>query len=99
MPKIQTYEEALLINEMFQIGEEFMGLKRGTIKATLLIETFPAIFQTEEIIFALRDYICGLNCGRWDYLFSLIKSICTELSQTVPIINGATIYRLMWNRL
>ena len=74
IPKIQTYEEALLINEMFKIGEDFMGINRGTIRTTLLIETYPAIFQTEEIIYALRDYICGLNCGRWDYLFSMIKS-------------------------
>jgi len=74
VPKIQTYEEALLINEMFKIGEDFMDIKRGTIRATLLIETYPAIFQTEEIIYALKDYICGLNCGRWDYLFSMIKS-------------------------
>jgi malate synthase len=56
------------------MGEDFMGIPRGTIRTTLLVETYPAIFQTEEIIFALRDYICGLNCGRWDYLFSMIKS-------------------------
>lgn len=74
VPKIQTYEEAQFINSMFSMGEEIVGIPKGTIRATLLVETYPAIFQTEEIIYALKDYICGLNCGRWDYLFSLIKS-------------------------
>lgn len=74
VPKIQTFEEACFVNKMFTIGEEMMGLPRSTIRATLLVETYPAIFQTEEIIYALKDFICGLNCGRWDYLFSLIKS-------------------------
>ena len=81
IPKIQTYEEASFVNEMFRIGEEILGISRGTIRATLLVETYPAIFQTEEIIYALKDYICGLNCGRWDYLFSLIKS---NMSTNIP---------------
>lgn len=74
MPKLQTYEEALLVKDMFEIGEEYMGLKKGTIRVTCLVETYPAIFETDEILYALKDYACGLNCGRWDYLFSLIKS-------------------------
>jgi malate synthase len=88
VPKIQTYEEAKLINSMFQIGEDYMDIPRGTIRATLLIETFPAIFQTDEIIFALKDYICGLNCGRWDYLFSLIKS---NMGMNIPDRNLLTL--------
>ena len=73
VPKIQSYEEALYIRDVFAFGEEYLGIPTKSIQTTLLIETFPAIFQTDEIIYALRDYICGLNCGRWDYLFSLIK--------------------------
>lgn len=74
VPKIQSYEEAQYIRDIFSFGEEYFNIPFRSIQTTLLIETFPAIFQTDEIIYALRDYICGLNCGRWDYLFSLIKS-------------------------
>lgn len=74
IPKIESYEEAQYIHDVFAFGEEYFNIPMKTIQATLLIETYPAIYQTEEIIYALRDYICGLNCGRWDYLFSLIKN-------------------------
>jgi malate synthase A len=73
IPKIETYEEAKYINGLFNDLQQMTGLPIGTIRATFLIETFPAIFQTEEIIHALRDHISGLNCGRWDYIFSFIK--------------------------
>ncbi len=55
--------------------EDRFDLPRGTIKATLLIETLPAVFQMDEILHALRDHIVGLNCGRWDYIFSYIKTL------------------------
>ena len=60
---------------MFDDCEKELSLPKGSVKVTCLIETYPAIFQTEEIIFALRDNIVALNCGRWNYLFSMIKSL------------------------
>jgi len=74
VPKIETYEEAKYINTLFNDLQEMTNLPTGSIKATLLIETFPAIYQTDEIIYALKDHIVGLNCGRWDYIFSFIKN-------------------------
>lgn len=75
IPKLETYEEAQLVNRMLEECERQIGLPQGSVKVTVLIETFPAIFQTEEIIFALKDRIVGLNCGRWDYLFSMMKCL------------------------
>lgn len=72
-PKLENYEDALFINNIFSTSEELLGLKRGNIKTTVLVETYPAIFQTDEIVYGLKDYISGLNCGRWDYLFSIMK--------------------------
>ena len=66
---------------MFSYAEDRFNLPRGTIKATLLIETLPAVFQMHEILHALRDHIVGLNCGRWDYIFSYIKTL-----KTTPIV-------------
>jgi len=75
VPKLETYEEALFVNDMLTEAESYLHLQEGCIKVTALIETFPAIFQTEEIIYALRNRLVGLNCGRWDYLFSMMKSL------------------------
>ncbi len=75
IPKLETYEEAKFINTLLNECEDHLGLPENSVKVTVLIETFPAIFQTDEIIYALKDRIVGLNCGRWDYLFSMIKSI------------------------
>lgn len=75
VPKLETYEEALFVNDLLSEAEEYLGLPEGCIKVTVLIETFPAIFQTDEIVYALRSRIVGLNCGRWDYLFSMIKTL------------------------
>jgi malate synthase len=72
-PKVENFEDALFLTVLFDSAEKLLGIHKGSIKTTLLIETFPAIFQTEEIIYALKDYIVGLNCGRWDYLFSMLK--------------------------
>ena len=84
IPKIETYEEAQYINTLFNDLQEMMDLPIGTIRATLLIETFPAIFQTDEIIYALKDHISGLNCGRWDYIFSYIKSNIDNSDAVLP---------------
>ncbi|HEU5047783.1 MAG TPA: malate synthase A [Rickettsiales bacterium] len=73
LPKTEHYKEAELWRDIFQFAEETLELKRGTIKATLLIETINATFQMDEIIHALKDYCVALNCGRWDYIFSFIK--------------------------
>ncbi|MBY0355757.1 MAG: malate synthase A [Rickettsiales bacterium] len=73
LPKIESMEEAQLWADVFAYAEERLGLTHGTIKATVLIETILAAFEMDEILYALRDYCCGLNCGRWDYIFSFIK--------------------------
>lgn len=73
LPKLEHYAEAGLWNEVFSFTEDRFGLPRGTIRATVLIETVPAAFQMDEILWELREHSLGLNCGRWDYLFSFIK--------------------------
>lgn len=81
LPKLESYKEAELWKDVFEFSEQFMGYKVGTIRATVLIETFPAAFQMENILFALRNYISGLNAGRWDYLFSMIKKLGFDQSK------------------
>jgi malate synthase len=73
LPKLEHYKEAELWRDIFNHAEETLNLQRGTIKATVLIETINAAFQMEEILYTLRDYCVALNCGRWDYIFSFIK--------------------------
>lgn len=73
VPKLENYEEAVFVNTVLNECEAYLGLPPNTVKTTVLIETFPAVFQTDEIIYALKDRIVGLNCGRWDYLFSMMK--------------------------
>jgi malate synthase len=73
LPKMEHYLEARLWNDVFRYSEEILGLPEGTIRATALIETLPAAFQMDEILFELREHSVGLNCGRWDYLFSFLK--------------------------
>jgi len=73
LPKMEQYEEALLWDEAFRLAQDAAGLPHGTIKATALIETLPAAFEMDEILYALRDHSAGLNAGRWDYIFSAIK--------------------------
>ena len=73
LPKLESYEEAALWAEIFDFSEKELGLQKGTIKVTVLIETIVAAFEMEEILYALKDYCVGLNCGRWDYIFSFIK--------------------------
>jgi malate synthase len=73
LPKIEHFDEAMLWDDIFCETEDYFKLERGTIKATVLIETLPAAFQMNEIIYALKTHSAGLNCGRWDYIFSFIK--------------------------
>src|SRR5690349_23616173 len=73
LPKMESHKEAALWNDVFTYAQEALGIPVGTIRATVLIETIPAAFEMEEILHALRPHIAGLNAGRWDYLFSIIK--------------------------
>ena len=75
LPKLETHREARLWNDVFVFAQEQLGLPLRTIKATVLIETLPAAFEMDEILFELRDHIAGLNAGRWDYIFSFIKRL------------------------
>ncbi len=75
LPKLESRLEARLWNEVFVRAQEALGLPVGTIKATVLIETIPAAFEMDEILYELRDHMAGLNCGRWDYIFSFIKRL------------------------
>lgn len=84
LPKTQAWQEAAWWSEVFSYAEDRFSLPRGTIKATLLIETLPAVFQMDEILHALQDHIVGLNCGRWDYIFSYIKTLKNHPDRVLP---------------
>ena len=73
LPKMESHLEARLWNDVFNLAQDMIGLPRGTIRGTVLIETILAAFEMEEIIYELREHSSGLNCGRWDYIFSFIK--------------------------
>ncbi|HYU96413.1 MAG TPA: malate synthase A, partial [Sphingomicrobium sp.] len=84
LPKLESRHEAALWNDVFAFAEAKLRLERGTIKATVLIETLPAAFEMDEILYALRDNIVGLNCGRWDYIFSYIKRLGRTSERLTP---------------
>ena len=84
LPKMQSHLEARLWNEIFLHAQSALGIPRGTIKVTVLIETLPAAFEMDEILFELKDHIAGLNCGRWDYIFSSIKTLKADPSFVLP---------------
>jgi malate synthase len=84
LPKLEHYEEAKLWADIFAFSEETLDLAHGTIKATVLIETILASFQMHEILHALKDYCVGLNCGRWDYIFSFIKKFAHYPDRVLP---------------
>jgi len=73
LPKMESHLEARLWNDVFNLAQDYIGMARGTIRGTVLIETILASFEMDEIIYELRDHSSGLNCGRWDYIFSTIK--------------------------
>jgi len=84
LPKLESHLEARLWNDVFVEAQKALALPIGTIKATVLIETLPAAFEMDEILFELRDHITGLNCGRWDYIFSFIKSLRAKPEFLLP---------------
>ncbi|KAG6853769.1 hypothetical protein C0991_001480 [Blastosporella zonata] len=84
LPKMEHYLEARLWNDIFLFSQSYIGMPHNTIRATVLIETLPAAFQMEEILFELRNHSSGLNCGRWDYIFSFIKKRRADRSAVLP---------------
>jgi malate synthase len=100
LPKMEHHLEARLWNDIFNFTEDALGIPAGTIRATVLIETLPAAFQMDEILYELRDHSYGLNAGRWDYIFSMIKCFRdrpefvlpdrTDVKMTVPFMRAYT---------
>jgi malate synthase len=91
LAKMESHLEARLWNDAFRIAQDALGIRYGTIRATVLIETIPAAFEMEEILWELRDHSAGLNAGRWDYLFSIIKKFRTRGREFVlPERNAVT---------
>ena len=101
IPKLESHLEARMWNDAFNIAQDHVGIPRGTIRATVLIETYPAAFEMEEILYELREHCAGLNAGRWDYMFSVIKTHRTSgenfvmpernsVTMTVPFMRAYT---------
>ncbi|HKY48388.1 MAG TPA: malate synthase A [Acidimicrobiia bacterium] len=100
LPKLESHLEARLWNDVFVYSQEKLGIARGTIKATVLIETLLAAFEMDEILFELKEHSAGLNAGRWDYIFSVIKKLRnhpefvlpdrTQVTMTVPFMRAYT---------
>lgn len=84
LPKLEHYKEARWWNDVFVFAQEYLGVPQKTIKATVLIETITASFQLDEIIYELKNHMAGLNCGRWDYIFSYIKKFRNHTDFIVP---------------
>ena len=100
LPKLESHQEARLWNKIFVFSQEYCGILQGTIKATVLIETILAAFQVNELLWELREHSAGLNCGRWDYIFSFIKKFRNiegyifpergQVTMTVPFMRAYT---------
>jgi malate synthase len=98
LPKMESYLEARLWNDVFVHAQAVLGLPHGSIRATMLVETITAAFECEEMLFELRDHAAGLNCGRWDYMFSFVKKLGrrpeylfpdrSQLTMTVPFMRA-----------
>ena len=84
LPKMEHYKEARLWNDVFVFSQTYLRIPLNTIRATVLIETLPAAFHMEEILFELRNHSAGLNCGRWDYIFSFIKKRRGDRTAILP---------------
>jgi len=93
LPKMESHLEARLWNDVFLAAQDALGLPRGTIKATVLIETIVAAFEMDEILHELREHCVGLNCGRWDYIFSFIKKFRNRRQFLLPDRAGITMER------
>lgn len=102
LPKLESHLEARLWNDVFVLAQDELGIPQGTIKATVLIETILGVFEAEEILYELREHSAGLNCGRWDYIFSYIKKFRNhsefvlpnraQVGMTVPFMHNYTLY-------
>jgi malate synthase len=100
LPKLESHREARLWNEVFVFAQQYLGIPQGTIRATVLIETITAAFEMEEILYELREHCAGLNAGRWDYIFSIIKNFGdrpefvlpdrSDVAMTVPFMRAYT---------
>jgi malate synthase len=100
LPKLESHHEARLWNDVFVRAQQKLGIQNGTIRATVLVETFPAAFEMEEILYELRDHSGGLNAGRWDFIFSVIKKFNhrhdfllpdrAQVTMTVPFMRAYT---------
>jgi malate synthase len=100
LPKLENHTEARLWNEVFDLAQDALGIPRGTVRATVLIETILAAYEMDEILYELRDHAAGLNAGRWDYLFSIIKNFKdrpdfllpdrSQLTMTIPFMQAYT---------
>jgi malate synthase len=93
LPKMESHLEARLWNDVFNAAQDALGIKRGTIKATVLIETILAAFEMDEILYELREHSAGLNCGRWDYIFSYIKKFRNRRDCLLPDRASVTMER------
>ncbi|MFC7392964.1 malate synthase A [Scopulibacillus cellulosilyticus] len=97
-PKMESHLEARLLNDVFVFAQDELGIPQGTIKVTVLIETLPAAFEMDEILYELREHSAGLNCGRWDYIFNYLKRLRNvpdlilpdrgQVTMTVPFMNA-----------
>ena len=102
LPKLESHQEARLWNDVFVHAQDALGIPQGSVKATVLIETILAVFEAEEILYELREHSAGLNCGRWDYIFSYIKKLRrhadyllpdrAEVTMTVPFMRDYTLH-------
>lgn len=90
LPKMESHLEARLWNDVFNLAQDYIRIPRGTIRATVLIETITAAFEMDEIIYELRDHSSGLNCGRWDYIFSFIKKFRQNPNFVLPDRSAVT---------
>jgi malate synthase len=97
LPKMESHLEARLWNDVFVFAQDRLGIPRGTIRATVLIETILAAFEMDEILFELRDHSAGLNCGRWDYIFSYIKKFRNRPDFVLPDRSLVTMDRQFLN--
>ena len=93
LPKLEHHMEAKWWNDVFIWAQNFLNIPVGTIRATVLLETLPAAFQMEEILYQLKDHSAGLNCGRWDYIFSYIKTFRNDSSRILPDRDSITMIR------
>ena len=97
LPKLESHLEARLWNDVFVEAQDFLKIEQGTIKATVLIETILAAFEMNEILYELKDHSAGLNCGRWDYIFSFIKRFRNDPSCILPNRDEVTMTRHFLN--